>query len=343
MESGLEPIVISTALLLQMARYLDSVGLDAAALLAAKGHDPAVLKDPDARIPLALYLDAEAAAVEATGDPCFGLHMGEHAEPGSWNILGYMMMNCTTLAEAFAKSGRYHKIIGTLIRGKPGLGKSGFKIVLKVPPHAPAMPRHCFEATLASMVVIARKLAGRPDIAPNEVRFSAPAPSAQAFFEEYRRVFRCPVRFAQGEDSIAFEPSLGAVPVLAPNPGLLRLFEEHADEFLARIEGGRTTTRKVSEIILSRLDDRKLGIKAVARELSMSVRSLQARLLAEGSPFSALLQDTREALAKKHLREGYTVEDITFMLGFSDPSAFRKAFKKWTGLTPKEFRDAKSA
>lgn len=98
-------------------------------------------------------------------------------------------------------------------------------------------------------------------------------------------------------------------------------------------------TRAVTKIILSRLDDEDLSIKKVAKEMLVSVRTLQNRLEDEGIVFSDLLRDIREKLAKKYLRENYTVEQITYLLGFSEPSVFRKAFKKWSGVTPREYRE----
>ena len=92
------------------------------------------------------------------------------------------------------------------------------------------------------------------------------------------------------------------------------------------------------KIILSKLDDEKLSIKKVAREMSVSVRTLQNRLKEEGVVFSELLTDTRQKLAKKYLQEDYSVEQITYLLGFSEPSVFRKAFKKWSGVTPRQFQ-----
>jgi AraC-like DNA-binding protein len=87
------------------------------------------------------------------------------------------------------------------------------------------------------------------------------------------------------------------------------------------------------------LDDEALSIQKVAKEMAVSVRTLQNRLEAEGVLFSDLLQGIREQLAKKYLRENYSVEQITYLLGFSEPSVFRKAFKKWSGFTPREYRE----
>jgi AraC-like DNA-binding protein len=82
-----------------------------------------------------------------------------------------------------------------------------------------------------------------------------------------------------------------------------------------------------------------MSINKVAKEMSVSVRTLQKRLEKEGIAFSDLYKDIRQRLAQKYLRENYTVEQITYLLGFSEPSVFRKAFKKWSGITPREYRE----
>jgi hypothetical protein len=110
--------------------------------------------------------------------------MGEFAEAGSWSILGYMMMNCRNLGEAFEKSGRYSRIIGNLIEARAELGFNKIKAVFFTPPHAPKMSRHCFEATFSRVSDIERR-----DIHPLET-FIYPEPESRS---EYERIFKCPV------------------------------------------------------------------------------------------------------------------------------------------------------
>jgi AraC-like DNA-binding protein len=127
---------------------------------------------------------------------------------------------------------------------------------------------------------------------------------------------------------------------LLANPGLLEYFEKYAQDFLAEMDRNNEHARAVTKIILSRLDDEALSIEKVAREMAVSVRTLQKHLEDEGVAFSDLLKDIRQRLAQKYLRENYTVEQITYLLGFSEPSVFRKAFKKWSGVTPREYRES---
>ncbi len=334
--TSLEPITVSATVLAQMFLYLNSLQVDIDAMLLSFGIEPKTVRSPDAYLPIETYLHIQDKAAEYVNDPYFGLHMGEFAEPGSWSILGYLMMNCKTLSEAFEKSGRYQRIIGNLITGRAELGLGKVRLIYFTPPHAPQMSRHCFESTFSSSVRLARTLSGLP-LNPLEVTFIYPPPESTI---EYERVFCCPVRFGQKENSMTLDMRMGSLPVRMANPALLEHFEKYAQDFIAQMERNDATTQAVTRIVLSRLDDESLSIEIVARELAVSVRTLQNRLEAEGVIFSDLLRDIRQRLAQKYLRENYSVEQITYLLGFSEPSVFRKSFKKWLGVTPREYRES---
>jgi AraC-like DNA-binding protein len=332
--SSLEPLVVSISVLNQMFLYLSSLGVDCDAFLRSLNIDPGEIKSPDTYIPIETYLRIQDEAAHYTNDPYFGLHMGEFAEAGSWSILGYLMMNCRTLGEAFEKASRYERIIGNIIEAKVQIRLNKVKVIYYTPPHAPAMSRHCYESTFSSSMRMMHTLTGLP-LSPTEVTFIYPRPESIA---EYDRIFHCPVKFEQKENSVTIEMKLLNTPVRMANPGLLDYFEQYARSFLAEMDRKDEYTRAATRIILSQLDDENLTIEKVAREMSVSVRTLQKHLEDEGIVFSDLMRDIRTRLAKKYLCENYTVEQITYMLGFSEPSAFRKAFKKWAGATPGEYR-----
>jgi AraC-like DNA-binding protein len=330
-----EPIIVSATVLAQMFLYLDSLQVDIDAFLRSLDIEPETVRSPDAYIPVETYLRIQDGAAEHIHDPYLGLHMGEFAQPGSWSILGYLMMNCKTLSEAFEKSGRYQRIIGNMIDARIEIGLGKLRAVYFTPPHAPQMSRHCFESTFSSSVRLARTLSGLP-LNPLEVTFTYPEPESRA---EYERIFNCPVHFGQRDNSMTLDMRMGNLPVRMANPALLEHFEKYAQDFIAQMERNNATTQAVTRIILARLDDEALSIEKVAREMAISVRTLQKRLENEGVVFSDLLRNIRQRLAKKYLRENYSVEQITYLLGFSEPSVFRKSFKKWLGVTPREYRE----
>jgi AraC-like DNA-binding protein len=334
-DHSVSPIHVSITLLSQMFLYLKALGMDIDQFLQSIGVDPESVKSADDHIPVETYLYIQEEAAKRTGDECFGLHMGEFAEAGSWSILGYMMMNCENLGQAFEKAGRYSRIIGNLIEAAAVFQFNKVKFIFFTPPHAPLMTRHCYESTLSSSVRMLRTLSGK-EIHPVQVGFSYPEPQDRA---EYDRVFQCPVLFDQKDTFMVLETKIAKIPVLLSNPALLEHFELYAQEFIAKLEHTDEYTRAVTRIILANLDDMDLSIRKISKEMALSVRTLQKRLEDEGVVFSELLRMIREKLAKQYLTENYTVEQITYMLGFSEPSVFRKAFKKWAGMTPREYRE----
>ncbi len=329
-ESGLE---VSVGVIIQLAHYFRILKLDVEALLEAVGLNIQVLESPDERVPLEKYIRLETAAANASQDPCFGLHMGQYMDAGNWSILGYMMMNCKTLAEAFEKSFKYSAIIGNVITADIALNKETIKISLNAPKDAPTISRHCYEGFLSSLICLARSLSGN-NINALEVGLASPKPES---IDAYQKVFGSPVLFNQQSNYMIMAVSVGDIPVLRPNENLLAYFETYAADFLAWITE-QTRTYMIKKWLLANMDCGHLTIELAAKAFALSVRSLQDQLKKEGAEFRQLLQQTREQLAKKYLQDQYTVEDITYLLGFSDHSTFRKAFKKWTGFTPKEYR-----
>ena len=152
MSHSLQPIEVSVTLLSQMMIYLSSQKVEPEAFLKSLGVDPQLVKSPDARLPVETYLHIQESAAEYTGDSCFGLHMGEYAEPGSWSILGYMMMNSKNLGEAFERSARYSRIIGNMIEGRVEPHLKKVRAIFFTPDNVPEMSRHCFESTFSSTV-----------------------------------------------------------------------------------------------------------------------------------------------------------------------------------------------
>jgi AraC-like DNA-binding protein len=233
------------------------------------------------------------------------------------------------------KSSRYHRIIGNLISAKPKFRFKKIKMVFSTPPHAPEMSRHFFEATFSSSVRLMHSLTGK-DLCPVEVTFIYPEPASTA---ECERIFQCPIHFGHKHNSLSIHPGIINTPIRLANPDLKVKFENYTREFLAQMDLHKKHSRQVTKISLANLDDDSLTIKDVAREMSVSVRTLQNYLREEGVAFTDLLLDIRERLAKQYLRQDYSVEEITYLLGYSEPSVFRKAFKHWLGVTPRQFRE----
>ncbi|KAA3660622.1 MAG: AraC family transcriptional regulator, partial [Chloroflexi bacterium] len=232
-------ISVSVTVLKQLFLYMNSLGVNSDPFLGSLGIDPATIKAPDTYIPIDTYLLIQDEAAHYTNDPYFGLHMGEYAEAGSWSILGYLMMNCKTLGEAFGKSARYSRIVGNMIEGSVKFRFNKIRAILDTPPHAPKMTRHCFEATISSSLRMMRTLTG-VHLSPLEVRFAYPEPESTV---EYERIFCCPVKFEQKENSFTIPLSYVNTPIPMANPGLLAHFEKYAQDVIFEMDRQDEYTR----------------------------------------------------------------------------------------------------
>jgi AraC-like DNA-binding protein len=179
------------------------------------------------------------------------------------------------------------------------------------------------------------------DLTGKRLRLSAAwfqyVPPAQ--LTEYERLFQTELHFAQPINRLAFDARCLDWSVLSSNAALLPLFESYADTMLAALTPTQDYQQKVSQAIAQHLIGELPTIQAIAYELAISVRHLQRELKAEGTSFQKLLDETRKKLALQHLKNPTTpIHDIAFLLGFSEPSAFNRAFKRWTGKTPGSYR-----
>ncbi|MFP4364990.1 MAG: AraC family transcriptional regulator [Spirochaetia bacterium] len=247
---------VSIGILSQLVQYIRFLGIDEHRLFASVGLDPAVLDNPDEQIPFDKYIALENNAAKLSGDPCFGLHMGEFITPGHYNIIGYMMMNSRNLGQPLMKLGKYNRLIGTVISGKVQPGFQKARLFLNVPKNAPDLSRHCTECAASSIISLARRLCGK-QINPLAVSFSFPPPGDDA---EYTRVFQAPVRFGEKHTVLEMDHSIGAFQTVQPNPRLLEYFERYAQEYIAKLEEYGPLSKKVVKLFLAKSDQRNLSI-----------------------------------------------------------------------------------
>jgi AraC-like DNA-binding protein len=254
--------------------------------------------------------------------------------PGNWNIVGYIMMNCHTLGEAFGKYRAYERIVSEGNKTELRLEDELAILDLKLVADKPVTIKQHSENILSCMVTLMKILAGK-ELPFEEVRFTHEAPKN---ISEYEHIFRAPLSFGQPSNTLLFDRKYIDLPIVQPNRNLLFLFEQHAKELLQQISPGDHVTVKVRNLLLKKLPDFP-DIETVAKELGMCARSLQLKLKAEDTSYQLILDEIRKDIAIRHLRNHkIPVSDVAYILGFSEPSAFYRTFKRWTGYTPREYR-----
>jgi AraC-like DNA-binding protein len=309
-------------------------GIDINKLLSDIGLDSDILNSPDNKISLGKYHELFSRGSFLAADDLFGLHAGESFSIMS-NILGYVMMNCPTTGEAFDKYIKYQKVtedikIFNIIRDKD-------KLVVDVSINDDELDQdtNLIDYNLAGFVSYCRGLTGK-EFHPIETRFRHGRPLDTS---EYSRIFKSRLIFNSEKNSLVIWNKFMQIPIPHPNNELLLFFEKHIDEIFKRMAREETYTEKVRKMLVKNIKGEVPSIKDIAERLSLSVRSLQERLTHEGTTYSTVLNSLRKDIALEYLKdESISISEISFLLGFSEPSAFHRSFKKWTNATPNMFR-----
>lgn len=318
-----------------IVRALDAQGLDGRRLARQAGIDPAGLQEAGARVARPALTHLWRLAVEATGDPAFGLTAIRFATPTTFHALGYAMLASATLREALQRVIRYRRLIGDIVAPRFEERDEHSRFIIDVSAAPGAVPFEAVDAFAAGIVRQARLLRGERDFSPAAVHLQRPAPASSA---PYQRFFRAPVSFAQPLNCLEFRRGDLESPLPAANAELARQNDEAIARYLARLDETAGVSSRVRQVLLDSLPNGAPTKQAVARRLAMSPRNLQRHLTAEGASFKALLNETRTSLARDYVIAGrLPVTEIAFVLGFADVSAFSRAFKRWTGMSPRRY------
>jgi AraC-like DNA-binding protein len=317
-----------------IVRALDAHGQDGRAIAGRAGIDADALADPDARVPRAALTRLWRLAVEATDDPCFGLVVARFPLQTTFHALGYAVLASATFREALERIIRYRRLIGDIIRLDLERAGDRYRFVIDVSAIPGAVPVEAVDAVAAVTVRQGRLLHANRAFSPLTVSFQRPEPPTP---EPFHRLFRAPVHFAQPATVLEYAADDMERRLPAANAELARQNDEVVVRYLARM-GAPGVSSRVQKALLDALPNGEPSKHAIARSLAMSARTLQRQLAAEGTSFKAILAEARMSLAQSYLGEGrLPVTEVAFVLGFADASTFARAFKRWTGVAPRDF------
>jgi AraC-like DNA-binding protein len=312
---------------------------DVERLLRETEFDLATALEPDSYIALELETRLWDLAAELTADEAFGIHAAEGVKPGAFGLLDYIVRSAGTVRASLERLARYNRIVHDAAVFT--LKESGTQVRVEHDLGGVPQSRHAAEVTLATLVVIARQTTS-DDFSPRRVEFRHARPSSVAEAEA-RRVFRVEPVYASNVNALEFESVELDRVIQSADPNLSRVVAFHAEAALAaRPEPYASIGHRVRRLLMAALSDTpaEATLSRVAAELHMSERTLQRHLADDGSSFDALLDETRNELALRYLSdEKFAIAEIAYLLGYSEPSAFHRAFKRWTGKTPAQVRE----
>lgn len=325
-----------------LAGYLRSIGYDVAQMLAELGIDHAALLDPSASIPHPLMLEAWRKAEERCDDPNLGLHALERIDirmieraphETEWVVL-QMFVVSPSLGEALARFARFFPV--TFSGDEVIVQREGALVYVR---HrvlgAPSAPRSFGEFMLGLLARLIHELTSRP-VKPIEIRFAHAAPPSQTDVVE---ILPIAPTYSAVEDAIVLDASDLGIAMRSPNPALLAVLERHGEERLACLPPLESFVDRVRALIFSELEDGNPNANHIADVLRISVRTLSRKLNELGTSHKVLLDEVRASLARRYLlEEQRAVNETAALLGFSEVSAFHRAFRRWYGQSPTEYR-----
>lgn len=328
---------VFASLPLAVMAYCVTLGMEHEQLMEIVGVPPDQLRDPDALVDYESLIRLWEVLLERFPDRCLGLEYASFLSPTTLGVLGYACSHCRNLGEAIELYSRYCRLadpkLTLTVERSEGLARVAFTHEPRV--EAMAEP---IEMMLAAMILTARRM--NPSAPPpHEVCFRHPQRHEPA---RYHEVFQAPVRFEAEWTGVCFSERGLSLPIVGADPRVGKYLQQQVEAMQQAREPAPITQpldARVRTAIEQALMSSELDQAAVARTLGMSARSLQRGLQAMGTSFSEQLDAVRRARALSLLRDPQrSIREVAFMLGYADPRAFYRSFRRWTGLTPAEHR-----
>jgi AraC-like DNA-binding protein len=316
-------------------------GASRAALAERSGIDPEDLQDQDNRIALAKYIALMRAGQELANDPALALHFGEAYDMSELTIVALIGQACETIADAAAQLERFGRLVVDVEVDDPEgrrlvFSRENGEVWLVDTRKNPNEYPELTESGFARMAAASRQLPGYPRFV-REVHVTHPAPSYRA---EYDRVFQLPVFFESGKNALLMTDD-SWMNIKSPNPSryVFGVLSERAEALLKELDNSKSTRGRVESLLVPMLHTGDAGMDTIADKMGLSRQTLFRKLKAEGTTFEKVLDELRHKMALNYLSgKKVSVNEAAYLVGFSEPAAFSRAFKRWTGSSPRAMR-----
>ncbi len=332
--------VRATKAIQSVVGFAASCGVSPAELLAAANLNPMLLAGPDADLLHSHELRLWDEAARLTGDRDFGLHLAEWISTSIeelFDVFAFALRSCATLGDHYRLAARYIRLVhqGIHLKLEEEEAADVVRLVHGHDREPLTPPRHPVEGMTALALLQGRRAIGEMFV-PRAVCFVHARPERVS---EHERIFQAPVYYGCPRNELLLDRALLSRSQPHAEPRLLAMLDRQLTGLLSALPEDRSLQGAVRRCMMDELPEQEPAVAAVAATLHMSPRSLQRRLKNEGTSFAHVLSELRRDLALRYLRDGrIATGEVGFLLGFLDVSAFQRAFKRWTGTTPAQYR-----
>jgi AraC-like DNA-binding protein len=322
-----------------LMQFAVSKGASAAMLAERSGIAPGDLADPDNRVPMARYIALMKAAKHLCDAPALALDLGAEKDFKEISVVGLICYASPTMGAALMELNRFGRLTAEVDMSISGarfqltpIDGALWLVDIRSDPNAfPEMT----EATWSRFISeTTRHFPDAPFAKAVHVTHEAPGHAA-----DYERVLKVPVTFGSDRNAIMIDPSWLSIELHQPNRYVFGVLSEHADRLLESLEKTTTMRGRVESLAIPLLHTGDLNMDDIARQIGMSRQSLYRRLKQEDVSFETLIDDLRHRMALHYLGgKKASVNETAYLVGFSDPSSFSRAFKRWTGSSPRGWK-----
>jgi AraC-like DNA-binding protein len=314
-------------------------GKDVARILIEAGLVPEAVEDPTTRLEAAAQVRVLELAAKELRDDLFGFHLAQDFDVREIGLVYYVMASSERLADALRNAERYSQIVNEGVRLRARIGE-GVTITLDYVDFDRQPDRHHIEFWLVTLVRICREITDSR-LAPRRLKVRHGRAEPPATFKSF---FGVEIEFSSDVDEIAISAPAASLPATRSDAHLNGLLRRYAEDALASRPARRVSVRsEVERLLPELLPHGKASATEVARRLGSSSRSLSRKLNEGGAAFAEVRDELRKALAESYLAaHELSVSEIAWLLGYREVSSLTHAFKRWTGMTPREFRSKKS-
>jgi len=331
---------VAASSIVGLLEYARARGIDGDRALEGAGLTSAALVGAEARVPHVAYNQVWQLLADASDDPEFGLHVAERLTLDTFGVVGHLVARSRTFGEALDRVVAYSRILHDA--GRVELESRGDRVI--VFPGCRGLshefPRHVAEFSAASVLVLGRAVTRTP-LAAIAMRFRHPAPASVA---AHARMFHVAPVFSAPETELELPRAVLQLPIPDAQPGVLTYLDAYAHDVIAKLPDDDDLVSAVERLVASELGRGVPELEGVAIQLGMTARTLQRRLGELETSYQTLIDHVRRRYAERYLADDrLAIAEVSFLVGFSEPSNFHRAFRRWTGETPAAFRAARSA